>query len=63
MRKIGKSQNCLKGWSIKLQVSPEEEKKIRKEAIDNDMRVAEYIKVKVLGDGSNCVDLTQGKSA
>ena len=54
------SQN-LKQWHVKLKVSPEEERKIKKEAIENDMRVAEYIKLKVLGDGSNVLDLTQGK--
>ena len=50
-----------KEWHVKLKVSPEEERKIKKEAIDNDMRVAEYIKLKLLGDGSNCLNLTQGK--
>ena len=54
-------KSTLKDWNIKLKVSPEEEKRIKKEAIDNDMRVAEYIKLKVLGDGSNVLDLTQGK--
>ena len=58
-----KTPTTLKGWSIKLQVSPEEEKRIKKEAIDNDMRIAEYVKLKLLGDNSNCLDLTQGKSA
>ena len=48
-------------WNIKLKVTSQERKQIQKEAIDNDMRVAEYIKVKLLGDGSNCLDLTQGK--
>ena len=51
----------LEQWNVKLKVTPQERRKIQKEAIDLDMRVAEYIKVKLLGDGSNCLDLTQGK--
>lgn len=37
-----------KEWHIKLKVSPEEEQKIKKDAIDYEMKVAEYIKFKVL---------------
>lgn len=43
----------LEQWNIKLKVTSLERKKIQKEAIDLDMRVAEYIKFKVLGDFSN----------
>lgn len=40
----------LKEWHIKLKVSYEEERRIKKEAIDHDMRVAEYIKSKILSN-------------
>lgn len=60
MKRVRKSKNGLKGWSIKLPVSPEEEKRIRKEAIDYDMRVSDYIRYKVLGDFSQA---TEGKSS
>jgi len=43
-----KSQTKIKGWNIKLQVSIEEERQIKKDAIDYDMKVAEYIKHKLL---------------
>lgn len=38
----------IKEWNVKLRVSPEEEKKIKKDAIDYEMKLAEYIKFKVL---------------
>ena len=37
-----------KEWHVKLRVSPEEEQKIKKDAIDYEMKVAEYIKFKAL---------------
>ncbi len=49
----------VKKWNIRLTVSSEEEKQIKKEAIDNDMKVSDYIKLKVLG---NSPMSTQGKS-
>ena len=49
----------IRQWNIKLRVSSEEERKIKKEAIDHDMRVAEYIRLKVLANSSIS---TQGKS-
>lgn len=51
MKKKSKSNlSQVKGWSIKLKVTPEQEKKIKKEAIDLEMRVPEYILLKVLGN-------------
>ena len=50
-------------WNIKLRVTSAERKQIQKEAIENDMRVAEYIKLKVLGAPIHSLDLTQGKSS
>ncbi len=40
----------IKEWHVKLKVSLEEERRIKKEAIDNDMRVSEYIKLKILDE-------------
>ncbi len=40
----------MKEWHVKLKVSLEEEHRIKKEAIDNNMRVAEYIKTKILSN-------------
>lgn len=38
----------LKQWNIKLRVAPEEETLIKKEAIDYQMGLAEFIKYKLL---------------
>ena len=62
-KRLTKNQLTLKGWNIRLKVSPEEERKIKKEAIDNDMRVAEYIKQVLLDRLSASQNPTQGKSA
>lgn len=43
-----KMKSKTKDWNVKLRVSPEEEKKIKKDAIDYEMKLAEYIKFKVL---------------
>jgi len=37
-----------KEWHVKLKVSLEEEQKIKKDAIDYEMKVGEYIKFKAL---------------
>lgn len=50
-------------WNIKLKVTSQERKKIQKEAIDLDMRVAEYIKFRVLGNLPVQNKTMQGKSA
>jgi len=47
MTRVTKEQ---KKWTLRLTVSLEEEKRIRKEAIDNEMKVSDYVKFKVLGD-------------
>lgn len=52
----------LEQWNIKLKVTPKERKRIQKEAIDLDMRIAEYIKFKVLGNVSHQNKLVEGKS-
>lgn len=56
-----KSNQCPQ-WTIRLRVSPEERKQIQKEAIDRDLSIAEYIKLKLLDD-SSMKNLVQGKSA
>ncbi len=38
----------MKDWNVKLRVSLEEEKKIKKDAIDYEMKLAEYVKFKLL---------------
>jgi len=38
----------VKEWHVKLKLSLEEEQKIKKDAIDYEMKVAEYIKFKAL---------------
>ena len=50
-------------WTIRLRVSPEQRKQIHKEAIDKGLSIADYVKLKVLGDSSNQKSLIQGKSA
>jgi len=51
-------------WTIRLRVSPEERKQIQKEAIDRDLSIAEYIKLKVLESDSPTIKrLVEGKSA
>lgn len=51
----------IKQWHIKLKVSIEEERKIKKEAIDQGLQVGEYIKLKVLADSSTKTFLDKGK--
>ena len=63
MKEATKTKAAVKGWNIKLQVSVEEERKIKKDAIDYDMKVAEYIKHKLLDRLSVINNPTQGKSA
>lgn len=63
MGKIIKSQTSLKDWSIKLRLHPDEERRIKKDAIDCDMRVAEYIKHKLLDNLSNKKIQIENKSA
>ncbi|MDJ0718343.1 MAG: hypothetical protein QNJ54_29645 [Prochloraceae cyanobacterium] len=63
MKSSSKNLATIKGWNIKLQVSVEEERRIKKDAIDYDMKVAEYIKHKLLDNLSPNQNLTQGKSA
>ncbi|MDJ0718810.1 MAG: hypothetical protein QNJ54_32055 [Prochloraceae cyanobacterium] len=45
----------IKEWHVKLKVSLEEEHRIKKEAIDNNMRVAEYIKLKILTNPAHSI--------
>ena len=63
MTKSTKKQTNTKGWNIKLQVSIEEERKIKKDAIDYDLKVAEYIKQKLLDRLSTNQISIEGKSA
>ena len=46
----GQRAKKQKKWTVRLSLSAEEEKKIKKEAIDNEMRVCDYVKFKVLGN-------------
>ncbi len=55
-----KATKVAKKWNVRLTVTSEEEKQIKKEAIDNEMKVSDYIKLKVLG---NSPMSTQGKSS
>ncbi len=55
--------NQLAQWTIRLRVSPEERKRIHKEAIERDLTIAEYVKSKVLEDSSRGNLLIEGKSA
>ncbi|MDJ0717767.1 MAG: hypothetical protein QNJ54_26690 [Prochloraceae cyanobacterium] len=55
--------NTSERWNIKLKVTSQERRRIQKEAIDLDLRVADYIKLKVLGDFSVEDKLNEGKSA
>ena len=48
MEKIETNRVALKSWNIKLRVSFEEESLIKKQAIDYQMGLAEYIKQKLL---------------
>lgn len=48
MNRKTKSSSRLKQWNIKLKVNPEEEILIKKEAIDYQMGLAEFIKYKLL---------------
>lgn len=49
----------IKEWNVKLRVSPEEEKKIKKDAIDYEMKLSEYIKFKVLSESPQQETLKQ----
>ncbi len=46
---VGKTKK-QKQWTVRLSLSLEEEQQIKKEAIDNDMKVGDYVKLKVLGN-------------
>lgn len=46
------SLKTIKQWHVKLKVTIEEERKIKKEAIDLGLNVGEYIKRKALDDSS-----------
>jgi len=48
MNQKNKNKSQLKQWNIKLRVAPEEESMIKKEAIDYQMGLAEFIKYKLL---------------
>lgn len=50
-------------WNIKLKVTPQERKKIQKQAIDLDMRIADYVKFKLLENDSTQKDFIEKKSA
>jgi len=50
----------IKEWHVKLRVSFEEERSIKKAAIDHNLKVAEYIKRKTLTDAPI---LIEGKSS
>ena len=50
-------------WTIRLKVSSEERKSIHKEAIENGLSIAEYVKFKLLHDSSMENSVTKGKSA
>ena len=52
-----------KEWHLKLRVTLEEETRIRKEAIDNRMKISEYVKLKVLGVPSVRTTSIEGKSS
>ena len=54
--------NTFQRWNIKLRVTPQERRKIQKEAIDHDMRVSEYVKSRLLEDFSVQKNLVEGKS-
>lgn len=56
-------KNQLPQWTIRLRVSPEQRKKIQKEAIDRDLSIADYIKSKVLDELSIKNPRIEGKSA
>lgn len=53
----------IKQWHVKLKVSIEEERRIKKEAIDHGLKVADYIKLKVLEDSTTTNPSIKGKSA
>jgi len=57
------NKNTSQRWNIKLNVTPQERRKIQKEAIDLDMRISEYIKLKLLGDLPIQKNILQEKSA
>ncbi len=44
MKGVTKNKPYLKGWNIRLKVSPEEEKKIKMRAIKKGMGISDYIK-------------------
>jgi len=48
MSRTTKTKSQQKQWNIKLRVDPEEESTIKKEAIDYQMGLAEFIKEKLL---------------
>jgi len=48
VKKTKQTKSQLKLWNIKLRIEPEEENFIKKEAIDYQMGLAEFIKEKLL---------------
>jgi len=59
--RLKKEKVDLKSWNIKLRVNAEEESLIKKDAIDYQMGLAEYIKNKLLNRLSTNKISTQGK--
>jgi len=55
------TKRTTKEWSIKLRVSPEEEKKIKMGAIQKGMGIATYIKQAALEKIPSCKPEIQGK--
>lgn len=53
----------IQQWNVKLKVTPQERKQIQKEAIDLDLKIGEYVKLKLLGDSSFSEETLQKKSA
>ena len=63
MAELKTEKTSLKSWNIKLRVNSEEESIIKKEAIDYQMGLAEFIKHKLLDRLSVDKKHNQGKSA
>jgi len=43
-----KNQQITKDWTVRIKVTREEEKQIKKKILDSDMNIGEYIKSKIL---------------
>ncbi|MDJ0728142.1 MAG: hypothetical protein QNJ38_23845 [Prochloraceae cyanobacterium] len=61
MKKELKNKTSTREWSVKLRVSPEEEKQIKMRAIKMSMGIAKYIKQAALEEISSSKPETQGK--